>query len=181
MNVAIVTCYVCKQHKPRKLAHEHHKIPRAAGGKDSKDNLCYLCPTCHDNLHRFAEMMTGGKANDAVDLANLEYPAPAPRQRSMELAKLVAQSFASPGLAPDDSVTISVSLPRELVNRLRVLASEHPGEKGRQLGVPKFAGMVLTQYLIRKGMWRTDDSQFPIFKLAQRCSSILSNATGILS
>lgn len=177
----IVTCYICKQRKPRKLAHEHHKVPRAAGGPDTKENLCYLCPTCHDNLHRFAEMITAGKTNEAVDLANLEYPAPAPRKRSLELSQLVARSFASPiGVAPDEEVLVSVSLPRELVNRLRVLASEHPKENGRKLGVPKFAGMILTQYLIKKGMWRTDDTQFPIFKLAQRGSSLLTQ-TGILS
>ena len=98
------------------------------------------------------------------------------QEASMELAKLVAQSFASPGLSPNDDVTISVSLPRELVNRLRVLASEHRGDKGKPLGVPTFAGLVLTQYLIRKGMWRTDDTQFAIFNLAQRCSSLIANA-----
>jgi len=181
MGVQLVTCYICKQLKPRKLAHEHHKVPRAAGGKDTKDNLVYLCPTCHDNLHRFAEMISNGKSSEAVDLATLEYKAPAVRSRSMKLAQLVAKSFAIPGLDERAETEVRVTLPTELVKRLRVLASEHPGDRGRPLGVPKFAALILTQYLIRKGMWRIDDMQFNIFKLAKSCSNILSSRTGLLS
>lgn len=148
-----VSCYICKQNKPRKLAHEHHKVPRAAGGQDTRENLVFLCPTCHDNLHRFAEMIVGGKVNEALDLVGLEYRSPAPRARSIELAKLVAQSFSIPGMEEKAEVTISVTLPRELVGRLKVLASEHTTDKGRAYGVPKFAALILTQYLIKKGMW----------------------------
>lgn len=42
-------CEVCLEHGPRC---GHHVSSKGAGGHDSIDNLCRVCPACHDKIHR---------------------------------------------------------------------------------------------------------------------------------
>jgi len=35
--------------------HRHHIIPRSSGGRDSRDNIAYLCYECHRDIHRNPE------------------------------------------------------------------------------------------------------------------------------
>jgi hypothetical protein len=32
--------------------HSHHIISKSKGGKNTKENLCNICPVCHDDIHR---------------------------------------------------------------------------------------------------------------------------------
>ena len=41
------TCAICGNSYDDSLLNEHHRIPRAFGGDDSKENLRFLCPNCH--------------------------------------------------------------------------------------------------------------------------------------
>jgi len=33
------------------ILHRHHEIHRSQGGKDTLDNLRFLCPICHMRVH----------------------------------------------------------------------------------------------------------------------------------
>ena len=53
-------CGVCEKEFDSALKNEHHRIPKAffpkeLGNPDSKENKFYLCPSCHQTLHRLAE------------------------------------------------------------------------------------------------------------------------------
>ena len=42
-------CLLCGK---RKIEHYHHIVPRSAGGADAIGNLCGLCGSCHDAVHK---------------------------------------------------------------------------------------------------------------------------------
>jgi hypothetical protein len=48
-------CGICQTEYDDALKNIHHRIPQAFGGTDAKDNLYFLCPSCHQSLHRMAE------------------------------------------------------------------------------------------------------------------------------
>lgn len=39
-------------------AHRHHRRLRSQGGKDTMDNLVYLCPSCHQWVHQYPKDAT---------------------------------------------------------------------------------------------------------------------------
>ena len=46
--------------------HRHHIVYRSAGGPDSTDNLCTLCPVCHSDEHVKRTLEIEGNADDAL-------------------------------------------------------------------------------------------------------------------
>jgi hypothetical protein len=42
-------CEVCNKFEAR---HKHHIISKSLGGSDLPNNICKICPNCHDNTHR---------------------------------------------------------------------------------------------------------------------------------
>lgn len=51
-------CGICEQENDDALKNTHHRRPQAFGGDDSPSNLFYLCPSCHQTLHRLAEHLS---------------------------------------------------------------------------------------------------------------------------
>lgn len=54
-------CTCCTEIFPKLHLHVHHRIPKSIGGKDTQDNLCSLCPQCHNALHGIAYKMLNPK------------------------------------------------------------------------------------------------------------------------
>jgi 5-methylcytosine-specific restriction endonuclease McrA len=44
-------CSVCGASE--NAMHLHHIVPRSRGGHDSRENLCWLCPDHHRDLHAY--------------------------------------------------------------------------------------------------------------------------------
>lgn len=61
----IFNCGCCGELFPEVHRNIHHKIPDAAEGPDSKDNLIELCPGCHDALHNLAYKLMSRTASNA--------------------------------------------------------------------------------------------------------------------
>ena len=60
-------CGICEKENDESLKNEHHRIPKAFGGSDDKSNLFTLCPSCHQTLHRLAEMYQNPKKAGQVN------------------------------------------------------------------------------------------------------------------
>lgn len=156
--MVVVRCHVCERDIPTGLANEHHVVPQAAGGKDGPRE--YLCPTCHDTVHRAAEKMLGGRLSDAEEQAAILYRSPATRRRLYHLASIVAREMERKKrgelpLRDDDEVTIQITLPRQAHSRLRTLASELQDPRTKQrIGLARYAQQVLLEHLSHRGLWR---------------------------
>lgn len=56
------TCVCVADHRPSpQELHRHHVWPLAEGGPDTEDNLVWLCPTSHVNVH---ELLRPWQANE---------------------------------------------------------------------------------------------------------------------
>lgn len=56
-------CHCVKHHVPKSMQlHRHHIWPKAEGGPNTADNLIWLCPTAHVNVHEYLDLLrdTGG-------------------------------------------------------------------------------------------------------------------------
>ncbi len=49
-----VECWVCLRELPIEVTHVHHIKPKHTGGSDDEDNLCRICPSCHQMIHSCA-------------------------------------------------------------------------------------------------------------------------------
>ena len=50
------TCQICNN----KAQHKHHIISKSNGGKNTKDNICYLCASCHHEVHHTGSIVIEG-------------------------------------------------------------------------------------------------------------------------
>ena len=128
----IFTCHVCESPLPEDVAQEHHTRPQATGGK--KGDTVHLCGSCHDNLHRFSEMILHGKGGKALDLARIVYKGKA-IQRILDLAKMVAEWFQAKQdgfVEEDEEIPVVFTLPIREKVALQTLANEIKvdGKKG---------------------------------------------------
>jgi uncharacterized protein YlaI len=49
-------CEICKAHKAR---HDHHIQSKSKGGSSQPFNIAYICPNCHDDVHRGIVILEG--------------------------------------------------------------------------------------------------------------------------
>ena len=61
-------CLCAREHRPDPMEYvEHHVWPKGMGGPDTPDNLVWLCPTTHLNVHEILRrMMKQGPLSLAV-------------------------------------------------------------------------------------------------------------------
>jgi hypothetical protein len=156
-----VTCYVHQGVIQREFAHEHHKKPRAAGGDDSKDNLVWLCPSCHDNMHRIATMLLSGNREKADSLAHNGYKNVRARRRLFELSEYVAAAMQRKRDGEEDAIPelqrVTMDLPVPLVDALKQLARScgsrtKDGKRKKRTGFAKYMQAVLRQHARDNGM-----------------------------
>lgn len=66
-------CKICKEPTSIAVKHDHHVIPRAAGGENGEQ--IRICAYCHTNVHNLAWMLASNKKSHLVgDEARLLYP-----------------------------------------------------------------------------------------------------------
>jgi len=138
----------CAVHGPEKKmlrsqAHSHHIIMRARGGTDRTQ--VFLCPDCHTTIHRLIEAEEAGNTGDVVGL--LEMYTDEQAKILVDIARKGHESLDSPESAER---VLAVRLPAKAVEELRRLCL---GKriKGRQIGVSRFARMILLSHLARHG------------------------------
>lgn len=133
------------------LMNEHHVRPQEAGGSDSRTNKVWLCPTCHQSLHRISEMFLRGDTGQASDVASVAFPRPGPRARILRLASTAAehvQAFEeSTPEAARANKTVALSLDVLEYKHIKALASEVRGSDGRALTVPAYIEALVRAHL----------------------------------
>lgn len=112
-----------------KLLEEHHKHPTAYGGPDIPENICWLCPSCHDAVHRMSHLYYARKNGEADDLITQYLPnQPARQQRLKQLCLTVANArreHVRTGDAPaagedeQETVKMTVEVPSWVHHRLK--------------------------------------------------------------
>lgn len=153
-----VLCYVHGTPFPKAACHEHHEMPRAAGGGDQEDNLTFVCATCHNLIHRCAEAILGGRMGVAQDLALQYSPNVIPmRERLLRLAGYAADmlrdSADDPMAGPDD-VILSIQVPREIAQRLKLVIADRRAN-GRRVSQQAFLLALIVQQVQKAGLMPT--------------------------
>lgn len=115
-------CGVCALSYPISVIHDHHLTPVAFGGTNDDDNRKWLCPTCHNLLHRCAENFARGHASKAAALADASFPSnPAARGRLIQWASIAARAevLAKEQAPTKKWVTVTLRLERNVAEVLR--------------------------------------------------------------
>lgn len=120
-------CWACQQTNPSIHKHEHHRIPKSLGGRDTPDNLLRLCPTCHDLLHNVAYKLARPGYSTVLleDMVKIIYDDQGTIKRIFELATYVRDEIIKQretGKKLVDFVEISVVLRQEYKAMLHDLA-----------------------------------------------------------
>lgn len=142
---ASLPCFVDGRVFPVALLNEHHIRPRAFGGDDSPKNKKFLCPTCHQTLHRLAELMLAGKSGAARSLAGTVFGDPSRSKLILELATEAAKwekkfQTDTPDYAKDDTYReIKIKVDADTYRRLLTLSVE----AGMKRQVPKMVLRIL--------------------------------------
>lgn len=147
----LVPCFIEKKDYPRAGCHVHHRNPRHAGGSDAATNLVWLCATCHQLVHRGAQMVKANRKGDMADLAMLTFPAPAPRQRFLEVVQQEVEASAhakEAGIGRKD-VVVEVPIPREDYERLKRLVSDYKAN-GKKLSISNFVARLVLAHVNKR-------------------------------
>ena len=107
-------------------------MPIAFDGSNDDSNLKWLCPTCHNLLHRAAENLARGRASQAVALIDAAFPGRADvRSRLTTWAAIAAKAElqARTDAVKSPYITITFTVSREDGEALRSIARE----SGRKL------------------------------------------------
>jgi hypothetical protein len=123
-------CTICRETFPADVhMHEHHIVPRSVGGTDHPSNIAFLCPGCHDALHRVAYKLVSKdvRVSEIDDFLMVIYKDVAAAKMCLEFAKKVAAEIIAireRGGDPDDLVPISTMLRRRDKDRVAALCRE---------------------------------------------------------
>lgn len=140
----VCRCAVCLATIPITFEQQHHTIPQAAGGATGPTRS--LCPNCHHNLHRVADMLASGRAGLADDSARIQYPDPKVRERLFDLAKTVVEYMRLKRDGRIDTrapVNVIVPLPVDVKLAAQIIANEHVGPNGRRLGLASWIAALI--------------------------------------
>lgn len=155
-------CYVHGTPFPRSACHEHHEMPRAAGGGDEATNLTFVCATCHNMIHRCAEAILGSRMGMANDLALQYSPNALPmRERLLRLAGYAADMLKAADEDPDagpDDVMLQVVVPKEIAKRLKLVIADRRAN-GRRVSMQAFLLALIVQQVQKAGLMPTQPLQ----------------------
>jgi hypothetical protein len=160
-------CDCCGKVFPRISMHEHHKIKKASGGQDTRDNIAILDAHCHHALHQIEAAVKNDKKRLLVpDLLKKLYP---DNSKAREFCLYLAMTAAvgsdsknadnKPAQGIDYSQFDSEELVhltppavppyiRDLVNRV---VREMRTPKGRSLGVGRYLRFLIEADLKKRG------------------------------
>ena len=146
-------CELCNS---RTRLEEHHEIPRAYGGHDSK--LHTLCVSCHDFIHDTAVAVMGKARRNVVDLLIAMWADELTRvddkSKSIQLAKHLVSSIVKAAESNDDfelidnPQTIQLEVPRWL----RAVIKRVARDKG--MSVNKYISTILIKEVESEGFAR---------------------------
>lgn len=123
-------CGCCGEVFPTIHRHFHHKIPQAAGGPDTPENIAQLCPGCHDGLHAIATKMLSRTFSHAkvLDTLKILYKE---NQKAIDtclaLATRVRDAMViarEEGMKPSQEVAVGTSLPKAVKDLMVVRVRE---------------------------------------------------------
>jgi len=149
--------------------HEHHKIKRAEGGQDARENIAILDAHCHHALHQIEGAVKNDKKRHLVpDMLQQLYPDNAKaRENCLYLAMTAALSNDSRNSenkkasastdysAFDTEMLVHLTPPkvppktRDLVNR--VCNEMRNPRTGKKLGVSSYLRLLVEQDLKKRG------------------------------
>jgi hypothetical protein len=147
----VCRCHICTCIVPVTFEQQHHVVPQAAGGTDGETRQ--LCAGCHANLHRLADMMLGGRAGWAEDSAAMLYPDPTVRERAFALAKTVTEFMVlkrDGAVADGRPARVLIELPVKVKLAAQMIANEHRGSKGRNLGLATWIAALVKAEVYRR-------------------------------
>jgi hypothetical protein len=175
MAVDFFKCEICHKTFPMSLNHEHHKIPKALGGKDTQDNLAQLDNACHNNLHAIAYMLVNQKRRAEIEPTLIAiFPKDLNAQKRMfHLSQLVAREMLLKKeirKEPDTEIRTSVELPSRYLELIKLAGYDMPHKNGRKAGVSKIIRVAIAEFLAKK---------FPLRK--QEILSLLKPSKGNVS
>jgi hypothetical protein len=123
-------CGCCGELFPTIHRHFHHKIPQAAGGPDTPENIIQLCPGCHDGLHALAHKMLSRKFSNprVMDTLKILFKE---NQKAIQMCYFLATRVRDSliiareeGIDPDQEVAVSTALPKAVKDLLTVRVRE---------------------------------------------------------
>ena len=140
--------------------HEHHKIKRSTGGKDTRENIALLDSHCHTALHQIEMCLKSAKDQALVpDLLSSLYPNnPKARENCLLLATTAA--FKTEDKAPDysafndeDFVYITPpKIPKQTRDQVSMVAKQMKNPKtGKRLGVSGYLRLLIEMDLRKRG------------------------------
>lgn len=123
----------CLVHNDRdldeKLLEIHHKHPTSYGGNDAPENKCWLCPSCHDAVHRISHSFYASRIGEGRDLITQYLPnQPARQQRIETLCRIVADAkrahqtsgeVPEAGEAEEEFVKMTIRVPAWAHHRIK--------------------------------------------------------------
>lgn len=147
----LVPCYVEGKNYPRAGCHVHHKNPRHAGGSDAASNLIWLCATCHQLVHRAAQMLKANRKGTAADLAMVSFASPASRQRFLEIVntEVEASIAAKEAGTGSDEIIVEVPIPRADYVRLKLLVADYKAG-GKKVSISDFVARLVLSHLHKR-------------------------------
>ena len=85
-------CDCCAAIVPKMSIEEHHKIKRADGGKDTRENIAIICVSCHNALHHIEGAVKSEKKRLLIpDMLKKLYPS---NQKAREYCLYLAMTAA---------------------------------------------------------------------------------------
>ena len=120
-----VDCHICPNKPNKRVAHEHHIVPRAAQGGNEKTNLVWLCNGCHATIHVIATSIMGGRTGEVANLLTYQFPTPKYRERAAELARIVAIELTQQKERGGPEIhKLTIGIPHSRWTALRALAAD---------------------------------------------------------
>lgn len=155
-------CEVCLKPFPESLKHEHHKIPKSLGGRDTPENMAKLCNADHMHLHAIAYMMINPKRKAEIEptVRAIFGPDTGAIRRLMELSQQVAKEmFLKKEIRKDAAAEIRtvVELPGRWLELLRLAGYDQPHRSGKPAGVGLVIRRIVADALIRKYPRHSDE------------------------
>jgi hypothetical protein len=105
-------CWCCSKNTPTALKNTHHIVPQAAGGTDT----IHICSTCHTIVHSIAVRLLNSGKQAELEAIIMSIPEEQTRQRSVKLAKFVAEEMtlkADRGVQDKDIIKFTVHLNKD--------------------------------------------------------------------
>lgn len=163
----IFQCYCCGNVAPRIVMHEHHKVKKASGGEDSRENVVLIDSSCHAAIHQIEHALKNEKKRLLIpDMLSKLFPSNLKAQKNCFYLATVAALGRDPSEPinahlddPDYSAFDTEELvhltppkvPPKIKKLASIVAKEIKGQGGRAIGMSGYLRMLVEQDLKKRG------------------------------